>query len=301
MYTQTVAVVCPSCTARMRALAQMQGKLAKCPKCTKPFRVVALEALESAPPAAEPAPPPPASSPSPAPAAPRRHIAVAAACVACLAGLVFALSGSGGISRKAPEDDGTSRPVKVANAADQAKESFARLVGRAREKLKSFGPVTLPTPPTDSMHFTGSGFTRTAVEMRLRYYEFPSLKFDVEESRSLLAPYKGTLWFGLELDGVLRSTLTEPGRLQKTARVPIQCRGTVEAAYDYKNRLWEFSRLRFSETSLVAGEGIDAYKDTFSALVAVKYQQDHDRITFTNTAADLVWPLVRLLRELGGS
>lgn len=60
-----VAVVCPSCKAKLKAPETLIGKTVKCPGCTKPVLVKAVASAPAAPPSPAPAARKPAKQPTP--------------------------------------------------------------------------------------------------------------------------------------------------------------------------------------------------------------------------------------------
>jgi len=125
------------------------------------------------------------------------------------------------------------------------------------------------------------------------------MTYDIQDTRSLTAPYVGTVRFGLTLTGTIRATNMQYLGSQTNATVPVEYRGRGEGTYSYREGAWAFEELKYIVDAIDAGREIDPSKDMASALFANQIQ-NLAKPTFGQPAA---FPsakyseLVKLLRE----
>jgi hypothetical protein len=130
---------------------------------------------------------------------------------------------------------------------------------------------------------------------RLEYDPGNPVTFDVEETRSLISPFQGTLKFGMVLRGKAAGTHSS-GRFVSAYAVLFTASERVEAAYSLSEGQWSLTDVRLVTTDYRVEAPADS--NLLSQLVAAKVKQGNQTVgSARHFPPTLKVPLILLLRQ----
>lgn len=317
-----ISVACANCKATMKAPASAAGRQGKCPRCGEAITVPdpwwvdpvikdpkpGLATTQAEPPSL------PVAEQDPRPNTARRQMRYS---IMALSGLcVFLLVCCVVLLRNAAHSTPTPVPFSSApttpppNPAIKAKESFSALVDGVRLKLPAVADEELPAAKVFDWDMKSSS------QLTMKTFLGPDssgpIQYDVQETTSLVTPYRGVITFRVNLKsrlfGVYESEsqardLPFPTRTSNRIAVLVEQNARGEAEYRYSDGRWSIVELRVTPTTSSVTSEESAEKNLFSALMASELNKNPKQFTGRTTKLDpnISLALAKVFREAASS